>query len=152
MATKPQGKSWHDAQMAITALSITATLAFWNIFSTPDKTQALAQAEATDTPPEVPAPIEVIEPTAAVSATAIPTAQTLALRPVKIIYGGTLPGQAAVDPAATAVVTANTVPVAQVAIAAPAKKRSGGVSKPSTTKPPSAPKPPKPPKSGSSKP
>jgi hypothetical protein len=115
MANKPQGKSWNEVQMAITAVAITATLGLWNMFATPEKTQAAAQITATFTPPEPPPPAEtaIPEPTA----TAV---SSLALRPVKIIYGGIAPQQPVVQVAAAG----------QVAAAPAAKKnKSGGASK-----------------------
>ncbi len=89
MANKPQGKSWSEIQMAITAVAITATLAFWNLFATPDKAEAVAQVEEAFTPPPPPLPTETAEPTATVAA--VPTTQSLGLVPIKIIYGGTIP-------------------------------------------------------------
>jgi cytochrome oxidase assembly protein ShyY1 len=101
MANKAQGKNWSEIQLAIAAVAITATLGFWNLFSTPEKAQASAQVTQTFTPPPPPSPTE----------TAQPTATALALRPVKIIFGGQVPQQ----------------PVIQVAVAQPpAKKHKGG--------------------------
>jgi len=101
MANKPQGKSWSEIQLAIAAFAITATLGFWNFFSTPDTAQASAQVTQTSTPPPPPTPTE----------TAQPTATALALRPVKIIFGGKAPQQQ----------------IIQVAVdAPPTKKRKGG--------------------------
>ena len=105
MANKPQGKSWSEIQMAITAVAITATLAFWSIFSTPDQTQAIAKAVETATPPAPPPPAATEQPTE----TALPT-ESLALRPIKIIYGGKAPVQQ----------------IIQVAAAPVKKRRSGG--------------------------
>ena len=129
MANKPQGKSWNEVQMAITAVTITATLGFWNMFATPEKPQAAAQVAATFTPPPPPPPTEtaVPEPTA--------TAASLSLRPVKIIYGGKVPQQE----------------VIQVAVAAPPAKKNkggGGGGGNNTTAP--APAPVAPPSTGSS--
>jgi hypothetical protein len=102
MANKPAGKNWSEIQLAITAVAITAMLGFWNFFSTPEKAQASAQVAQTSTPPPPPPPTEMAQPTATV----------LALRPVKIIFGGNAPQQ----------------PVIQVAVAQPPtkKKRGGG--------------------------
>jgi uncharacterized membrane protein YgcG len=99
MANKSQGKGLSEIQMAITAIAITATLGLWNFFSTPDKSQAVAQVAQDMTPP--PPPTEAV----------LPTATALSLRPVKIkiIYGGKAPQQQ----------------VIQVA-AAPTKKRNNG--------------------------
>lgn len=99
MANKPQGKNWSEIQLAIAAVAVTATLGFWNLFSTPEKAQASTQVTQTATPP--PHPTE----------TAQPTATALALRPVKIVFGGKAPQQ----------------PVIQVAVAQPqAPKRRNG--------------------------
>ena len=79
MNNKPKAKSWAEVQMAITAVAITTTLVLWNMFASPDKNQAVAQAQATPVPTEPPTPEE---------ATAVPTATaSFALRPVKIIFG-----------------------------------------------------------------
>ena len=105
MANKPQGKSWSEIQMAITAVAITATLAFWSLFSTPNQNQAIAKAVETATPPVPPPPAATEQPTE----TALPT-QSLGLRPIKIIYGGKAPVQQ----------------IIQVAAAPAKKRRSGG--------------------------
>jgi hypothetical protein len=101
MANKPQGKNWSEIQLAIAAVAVTATLGFWNLFSTPEKAQSSVQVIQTATPPPPP-PAE----------TAQPTATALALRPVKIIFGGKVPQQ----------------PVVQVAVAQPPnpKRRNSG--------------------------
>jgi hypothetical protein len=106
MANKPQGKSWNEVQMAITAVAITATLGFWNLFATPEKAQAAAKITESSTPPPPPPPAETAmpEPTAT-------TAVSLGLRPIKIIYGGKIPQQQVVQ---------------QVAAAPSTKKRGGG--------------------------
>jgi cytochrome oxidase assembly protein ShyY1 len=104
MANKPQGKSWGEIQLTIATLAITATLGFWNLFSTPEKAQAAVKVAQTATPPPPPTPTETAEPTA--------TAQ--ALRPVKIIFGGQAPKQTVVQ-----------VQV-QSNAQAPAKRRKGG--------------------------
>jgi len=103
MANKPQGKSWGEAQLTIATLAITATLGFWNLFSTPEKAQAGAQIAQTFTPPPPPPPTETAEP----------TATALALRPVKIIFGGQVPQQQIVQ-------------VQAQSAQAPAKKHNGG--------------------------
>lgn len=111
MANKPQGKSWGEIQLTIAALGVTATLGFWNLFSTPEKAQAGTQVTQTATPP--PPPTETAEPTATVTATAF------ALQPIKIIFGGQVPQQSVVQVQA------------QAAAPAPVKKHrssSGGSS------------------------
>lgn len=133
MANKPQGKNWKDVQMAITAISITATLAFWNLFSVPDTSAAAADGIATDTV-EPPQPTDVIEPTAAATATAMPKSVVFNLKPVKIIYGGTLPTQMAIT--VTPGATLSAAPLA-AAPAAPAPKKKSGSSNPKPVKPPS---------------
>ena len=89
MANKAQGKSLSEIQLAIAAVAITATLGFWNLFSTQEKTQANAQVAQTFTPPPPPPPTE----------TAQPTATALSLRPVKIIFGVNAPQQQVVQAA-----------------------------------------------------
>lgn len=90
MANKPQGKNWSEIQLAIAALGIAAMLWFWNLFSVPAPVQASVLEPQTATPPPAPTPTEV----------ALPTAPVLALRPVKIIYGGQAPQQTVIQVAA----------------------------------------------------
>src|SRR5689334_5854433 len=79
-------KSWGEIQLAIAAVALTAMLAFWNLFSTPYKQQAGAQA--TDTAGPQPAdPTEAVTPTPG-------------FVPVKSIFGGTPPKQPVVVQAA----------------------------------------------------
>ena len=130
MPNKPQGKSWSEIQLAITAISITATLGLWNLFSTPNKTVAAQVAPPDPTPTEPPAPTEAAQPTAAATA--------LSLRPVKIIFGGKAPQQQ----------------VIQVAAAEPKKRKNndgggGGGGNPAPSNP--NPQPSNPPNTGSSK-
>lgn len=40
MASKPNANKWSDIQLAIAAVSMTAVIAFWNMFAGPDKAQA----------------------------------------------------------------------------------------------------------------
>ena len=40
MAPKPNSNKWSDVQLAIAAISMTAVIAFWNMFAGPDKAQA----------------------------------------------------------------------------------------------------------------
>jgi len=84
MNSKPQ-KNWGEIQLAIAAIALTVTLAFWNLFSTPQKQQV--QVLPTDTevpPPQDPTEIPVQLPT---------QAPAMAFVPVKIIFGGTAPQQ-----------------------------------------------------------
>lgn len=123
MNNKPKAKSWAEVQMAITAVAITTTLVLWNMFASPDKNQAVAQAQATPAPTEPPTPEE---------ATAVPTATaSFALKPVKIIFGGTAPQQQ----------------IVQVSASNPTSKKKNNTNK----NPAPAPKPSNPPPSGSSK-
>jgi uncharacterized membrane protein YgcG len=91
MANKAQ-KSWAEIQMAIAAISITATLGFWNVFAAPDRQTAVTQVKPTTTPPPPPPPTETAQPTPVV-----PTSTALALMPVKIIFGGKAPSQQVVQ-------------------------------------------------------
>src|SRR5690348_6556141 len=100
MNNKPQ-KSWGEIQLAIAAMGLTATLAFWNLFATPQKQQEVSQSIDTTLPPE---------PTQAPS-------PTPGFVPVKIIFGGPAPRQqVVVQPAA--------------AQAQPKRKSGGGASAP----------------------
>lgn len=121
MNNKPKAKSWAEVQMAISAVAITTTLVLWNMFASPDKNQAVAQAQATPAPTEPPAPEEATPVPA-------PTA-SFTLRPVKIIFGGTAPQQQ----------------IVQVSASNPTSKKKNN-----TNKNP-APAPSNPPPSGSSK-
>jgi len=85
MNKKPQ-KSWGEIQLAIAAIALTATLAFWNLFSVPQKQQELAQAQATAVPPASPNPTETPAPAAT---------QGVAFVPIKIIFGGAMAQQPA---------------------------------------------------------
>jgi len=85
MANKPQGKSWNEIQMAITAIAVTASLGFWNLFATPEKAQAAAKVVESSTPPPPPPPTDTA------TVTAEPTETAMSLRPVKIIFGGEAP-------------------------------------------------------------
>ncbi len=97
MNNKPH-KSWGEIQLAIAAVALTATLAFWNLFAEPQKQQEMAQAEDTAAPPQQ-------EPTQA------PT-PTPGFLPVKIIFGGAAPQQRQV--------------IVQQASAPQPKRKSGG--------------------------
>ena len=56
MAPKKK-KNWDDAKMVISALSVTATLAMWNIFAANNKSE---HTQVVEIPPE---PVVFIEPT-----------------------------------------------------------------------------------------
>ena len=76
--------------MAITTIAITASLGLWNAFSTPEnKPAAIAAAAKPTEPPPTPLP----QPSATPAPQPTPTAPGLALRPVKIIFGGKAPQQ-----------------------------------------------------------
>lgn len=85
MNNKPQsrnsrgGQNWGEVQLAIAAIALTATLAFWNLFSAPQKQQDVAQA-----PNDTPAPPQEL---------AQDTTSTSGFLPVKIIFGGAAPQQ-----------------------------------------------------------
>ena len=78
MAKKSKKKNWDDVKMVISALSVTATLAMWNIFAanTPKE-----NTQVVELLPE-PEPVVVIEPTA------IPTQPAFT---GKILLGGEAP-------------------------------------------------------------
>jgi len=46
MAGKSTSRKWTDIQLAIATVSMTAVLAFWNIFAGPDQEKAAASATA----------------------------------------------------------------------------------------------------------
>jgi hypothetical protein len=46
MAAKPNVNKWSDIQLAIAAVSMTAVIAFWNMFAGPDRTKADEKAAA----------------------------------------------------------------------------------------------------------
>lgn len=98
MPAKPNAKNWTDVQMAITTVAITASLGLWNIFATPAKkpTASLAEVKPTQPPTQTPLPL----PTETALPQPTPTAATLALRPVKIIFGGKAPKQQVIQIAA----------------------------------------------------
>lgn len=72
MPAKPNPKNWNDIQMALAAISITATIGLWNTFATPAKIETAQNLAA---------------PAAAISASPAP-----ALPPnVKVYFGGSAP-------------------------------------------------------------
>ena len=95
MAKTPNGKKWTEIQMSIAAISVTATLGLWNLFSIPSQTAAPSQAEPTSAPTDPSASTE--------TAAADPVPTTLAFKPIKVIYGGTIPVQQQVIQVAPAV-------------------------------------------------
>jgi hypothetical protein len=82
MQSKPHRKSWTEIQLAMAAVAVTITLAFWNWFSTPQKQQVVEQSGDTTVPPS---PVDPSQ-----SPTAAPTP---AFVPFKIIFGGLAPLQ-----------------------------------------------------------
>lgn len=125
MANKSRGRNWREIQLAIATISVTATLGFWNLFSTQAKSLSAAQAAPSDTPPTPPPPGDTVEP----------TATTLALRPVKIIYAGIAPPQQL----AIQVTPSQVAPSQQFSGQAPAapatKKRKSGGGNPASVQP-----------------
>ncbi|MGC1377219.1 MAG: hypothetical protein WA821_13400 [Anaerolineales bacterium] len=83
MNNKPK-QGWGEIQLAIAAVGLTATLVFWNLFSTPQKQKDVAQAGDTQIPPS--------QDTTQADATPTP-----AFYPVKIIFGGTAPAPQATN-------------------------------------------------------
>jgi len=111
MNKKPQ-RSWGEIQLAIAAITLTATLLFWNLFSVPQKQQVDAQSQDTTVPP---APLD---PTQTDAPAPAPT-QSYGFVPVKIIFGGVVP-----QDQLTAMPT--TPVVAGVPQTAPQPKQRGG--------------------------
>lgn len=81
MATKPGPKNWDDIKMMLTALSITATLGFWNVFAAANEQNIVAKEVEQ---PASPTPGVTQEPVAA-SPTPMFTG--------KILLGGKAPSQ-----------------------------------------------------------
>ena len=81
MANKPARRSWNDIQVAIAVISMTLTLAFWNLFAGPDRESAIkrAQDQAALPPSE---PIQTVEPA---------VLQPTPLGDGKILFGGSAP-------------------------------------------------------------
>ena len=121
MTNKPPKKSWREIHLAVTAVAVTATLAFWNVFATPAKPQPVVQVTDTATPPPPPPdPTDTAQPAAA----AQPTLSGLGLKPIKIIYGGLAPMQQVVQVSATS--TPGSISVSAAAPAPVKKHKSGG--------------------------
>jgi len=80
------GHNWGEIHLAIAAAALAATLAFWNLFSMPQKQQGVTQAtnDLASSPQE---------------STPVPTSGFL---PVKIIFSGNAPRQQVVQPGAPA--------------------------------------------------
>lgn len=81
MAAKPGPKNWDDIKMMLTALSVTATLGFWNVFAAANEQNIVAK--------EAEQPISATPEVAQAFVTASPT-------PVftgKILLGGKAPSQ-----------------------------------------------------------
>jgi len=74
-------KSWGEIQLAIVAVAITVTLAFWNLFSAGQKQQDTISAA------------DVVLPPSEDVAQAPAATPTQGFLPVKIIFGGTAPQQ-----------------------------------------------------------
>jgi len=124
-------KSWSDVQMAITAISITATLGMWSMFSGPERAKALAKAQEEADANVPPAPTDVVdasEPTQLV-VEVVPT--TVGFTPLKIIYGGTPPAPKPVTYVGGSTTTTTTN---NAAPAKKPKKNGGGGGSGTTTK------------------
>ena len=83
MHNKPNARRWADVQIIIAAISMTVTLALWNLFSAAARAGEVAAAsgdgnQATP-PPEV-------------DPTALPTLPPTPMQPVRILLGGSAPG------------------------------------------------------------
>lgn len=95
----PKKKNWNEIQMVITTLSITATIAMWNMYAGDAKAKAV-EAEKAVIPPT---PTFIPDPTS----TPVPAPTQMVYKPIKIIYGGTPPAPE----------------VVQIAVAAPASSK-----------------------------
>jgi hypothetical protein len=112
MATKSQN-NWNQVELALGTLAIAATIGLWNLFSTPDPSQASGQVSSTAEPPSPP------------TAQAQPSPSALPLRPVKIIYGAQAPQQQVIQ-----VVIPPTAGPVQAQVARVARPASTGSSRP----------------------
>ena len=86
MAGKPNTRNWNDVQLVIVSIALVLTLILWNAFAGPDRVKAGGNAS----------------PTTPATATSLPT-DVVALTPtplpeIKIMFGGTPPGQTASVP------------------------------------------------------
>ena len=85
MAPKANSNKWSDVQLAIAAISMTAVIAFWNMFAGPDKAKADEKAAAEQQTLLIP----TVTPTALVE-TPMPE---ITMPPVgyTILFGGAAP-------------------------------------------------------------
>lgn len=85
MAPKPNSNKWSDVQLAIAAISMTAVIAFWNMFAGPDKAKADERAAAEQQALLIP----TVTPTAFVEA----PMPEITMPPVgyTILFGGAAP-------------------------------------------------------------
>lgn len=85
MAPKANGNKWSDIQLAIAAISMTAVIAFWNMFAGPDKSKADEKAAAEQQAVLIP----TVTPTAFVE----PPMPEITMPPVgyTILFGGAAP-------------------------------------------------------------
>lgn len=84
MAPKPNSNKWSDVQLAIAAISMTAVVAFWNMFAGSDKTNADEKAAAEQQALLVPTLTPVIVATPMPEVTMPPVGYT-------ILFGGAAP-------------------------------------------------------------
>lgn len=82
MAGKPTPRKRKDIQLAIATISMTAVLAFWNMFAGPDKEKAIAKA-ADEQIKVIPTPTEM-------PPTVMPM-PTMPPQGYKILFGGEAP-------------------------------------------------------------
>jgi hypothetical protein len=88
MSNKPISRNWMDIQIVIAAVSMSVTLAFWNMFAGPDREAALkrAQEQAALPPPQ---PVQTNAP---VAVAVQPTLQAPAIQGNgPILLGGSAP-------------------------------------------------------------
>lgn len=84
MAAKPNANKWSDIQLAIAAISMTAVIAFWNMFAGPDKTKADEKTAAEQQALLIPTVIPTVVETPAPVITMPPVGYT-------ILFGGAAP-------------------------------------------------------------
>jgi len=84
MAPKPNSNKWSDVQLAIAAISMTAVIAFWNMFAGPDKASADEKAAAEQQALLVPTVTSIIVETPMPEVTMPPVGYT-------ILFGGAAP-------------------------------------------------------------
>jgi hypothetical protein len=83
MAGKPTPRKWVDIQLVIATISMTAVLAFWNMFAGPEKEKAAAKAATEEQAKPMPTATEI-------PIVVIPEA-TMPPPGYKILFGGEAP-------------------------------------------------------------